>query len=67
MKILWDINVETEHVTVHRQPDIVIFEKKEKNALPIAIAIPGDVRVVKTEDKKVTKYQCFASEVKRLW
>ena len=67
VKILWDFNVEADHVIVHRQPDIVVLEKKEKKALLIDIAVPGDVRVEEKEEEKVTKYQCLAREVKRLW
>ena len=67
VKILWDFNVETDHVIVHRRPHIVVLEKKEKKALLIDIAVPGDVRVEEKEEEKVTKYQCLAREVKRLW
>ena len=45
VKILWDFNIEIDHVTVHRQPHIVVLEKKEKKALLIDVAVPGDVRV----------------------
>ena len=33
----------------------------------ILIGVPGDVRVEEKEEEKVTKYQYFAHEVKRLW
>ena len=52
---------------VHKWPHIMALEKKENNALLIDIAIPGDVRVEKKEEEKVTKHQCLAREVKRLW
>ena len=45
LKIIWDFNIETEHMMVHRRPDFMVIEKKEKNALPIHTAIPGDIRV----------------------
>ena len=53
VKILWDFNVETEHVIVHRRPDIVVLEK-EKKALLIDIAVPGDV-IEENEEEKVMK------------
>ena len=34
--------VQTQHVIIHQPPDIVILEQKEKNALLIDIAIPGE-------------------------
>ena len=57
VKILWDFNVETDHVIVHRRPDIVVLEKKEKKALLIDIAVPGDVIVEEKVEEKMTKYQ----------
>ena len=59
VKVLWDFNVESDHVIVHRRPDIVVLEKKEKNALLIDIAIPGNVRVAEKEEEKLMKYQCL--------
>ena len=67
MKILWDFNIEIGHMIVHRQPHIVVLETKEKNALLIHIAIPGDVRVEEKEEEKVMRYQYPAREEKRLW
>ena len=42
-EILWDFNVESERVSVHRRPDIVVLEKEERNVLLIDIDVPGDV------------------------
>ena len=67
VKILWDFNVKSDLVIVHRRPDIVFIEEKEKNALLIDIAVPGDDRVEEREEEKVMKYQCLAREAKRLW
>ena len=30
LKILWDINIETDHVIVHGRPDIVVLEKRRR-------------------------------------
>ena len=40
--------------------------QKEKNALSIDIAVPGDTGVEK-EEEKGKKYQCLARQVKSLW
>jgi len=32
VKILWDINIKTDHLIEHRQPDIVVVEKDNKMA-----------------------------------
>ena len=52
VKILWDFNVESEQVIVHRRPHIVLLEKKEKNTLLIDVAVPGDVRVEEKRERK---------------
>ena len=61
VKILGDFNVETDHMIVHRRPDIVVLEKKEKKALLIDI-VPGGVRVEEKEEEKLMKYQCLARQ-----
>ena len=45
VKIFRDFNVETDRVIVRSQPHIAVVEKKEKNALLIDIAVPGQLRV----------------------
>ena len=51
VKILWDFNIETDHLIGHRRPDIVVQEK-EKNTLLIDIAVTSDVRVEEEEEKE---------------
>ena len=41
--------------------------EEREDALLIDIAVAGDVRVEEKEEERVTKYQCLAHEVKRLW
>jgi len=57
VKILWNVglSIRTDHVIKHRRPDIVVVEKVNKMALLIDIAVPGDIRVEKKEQKKVDK------------
>ena len=45
LKILWDFNIQTDHLIVHRRPDIVVVNKKESTCDIIDIAINGDTRV----------------------
>ena len=64
VKILWDFNVETHHVIAQGQPHILAQEKKEKKALLIDIAVPGDVRA-EEEEEKVMKYQHLAVTISK--
>ena len=43
------------------------YRRKEKNALLIDIAVPGDARVEEKEEEKVMKCEYLTREVKRLW
>jgi len=44
VKILWDMNIQMDHVTEHRRPDIVVIDK-DKTVLLTDIAVPADARV----------------------
>ena len=66
-KILWDFNIQTDHVIEHRRPDVVVLDKHEKMCHLIDIAVPGDSRVEAKEKEKVQKYQDLARELRKLW
>ena len=42
VKILWNFNIQTDHVTQHRRPDIVVLYKTERKYHLIDIAVSGD-------------------------
>ena len=69
VKILWDFNIQTDHVIEHRRPDVVVLDKHEKMCHLIDIAVPGDSRVEakEKENEKVQKYQDLARELRKLW
>ena len=67
VKILWDFNIQTDHVIEHRRPDVVVLDKHEKMCHLIDIAVPGDSRVASKENEKVQKYQDLARELRKLW
>jgi len=63
VKILWDMNIQTDHVIEHRRPDIVVVDKHNKRALLIDIAVPADARVEEKEQEKMDRYQDLAREL----
>jgi len=67
VKILWDMNIQTDHVIEHRQPDIIVVDKDNKRELLIDIAVPADARVEEKEQERMDRYQDLARELKRLW
>ena len=67
MKVLRDINVQSDSVIEAKRPDIVPTDKKERKEIIIVIAVPADVRVGEKEREKVEKYQDLKREIGRLW
>ena len=45
VRLLWDVNIQCDHIIEARRPDIVVINKQEKSCLIIDIAILGDIRV----------------------
>ena len=66
-KILWDFNIQTDHVIEARRPDMIVIDKETKFAKIIDFAIPYDSRVNSKEVEKTEKYQDLAREIKKLW
>ena len=45
VKILWDFNIQTDHLIQHRRPDIVVLYKTERKYHRIDIDVSGDKRI----------------------
>lgn len=66
-KLLWDYDIQVDRTIKERRPDLVVVNKKAKEAWLIDVAIPGDSRVATKEIEKQVKYRDLAIEVQRLW
>ena len=68
LKILWDFNIQCDHVIECQTPDIVVMVlKKEKECKIIDIAVPGDCRISIKETEKVEKYEELKREIRKIW
>jgi hypothetical protein len=67
VKLLWDFNIQTDKIIEARRPDLILLDKEKKECQIIDIAIPGDTRVVRKEEEKITKYRELGFEIGRLW
>ena len=67
VKILWDFNIQTDHVIQHRRPNIVVLYKTERKYPLIDTAVPGDNRIELKEQEKIDNYSELRREVKKIW
>ena len=66
-KLLWDFNIQTDHLIQVRRPDIIMINKRKRIWKIIDFAVPADHRVNMKEGEKKYKYLDLAREFKKLW
>ena len=73
-KLLWDFDIQTNHLISARRPELIITKKKKKKKKKkqkkrsykiMDFAVPADRRVKLKESEKKDKYHDFAWEVKK--
>ena len=66
-KLLWDFNIQTDHLILARRPDLIIINKKKRICKIVDFAVPVDHRVNLKECEKKDKYLDLARWLKKLW
>ena len=66
-KLLWDFDIQTDHLISARRPDLIIIDKKKKICKIVDFAVPADHRIKLKEYEKRDKYLDLAIELKKLW
>ena len=66
-KLLWDFNIQTDHLIPARTPDLIITNKKKSICKIVDFAVPADHRINLKECEKKDKYFDLARELKKLW
>ena len=66
-KILWDMNIQTDHIIEESRPDMVVIDKAKNHCQIIDFAVPYDSRVEQKELEKKEKHQDLARELKKIW
>ena len=64
-KLLWDFNIQTDHLIPARRPDLIIFNKKERICKIVYFAVPVDRRINLKESEKKDKYLDLGRELKK--
>ena len=61
-KLLWDFEIQTDHLISTRRSDLVIINKKKENLSNCGLFVPADQRVKLKENEKRDKYQDLSRE-----
>ena len=65
-KLLWDFNIQTDHLIPTRRSDLIIISKKKKKTCKIVdFVIPADHRVKLKKSERKNEYLDLASELKK--
>ena len=66
-KLLWDFDIQTDHLILARIPDLIIINKNLRICKIVDLAVPADHRLKLKEFEKKDKYIDLARELKNLW
>ena len=66
-KLLWDFNIQTDHLIPARRPDLTIINNKKRICKSVNFAVPAGHRIRLKECEKKDKYLDLAREMKTLW
>ena len=66
--LLWDFNIQTDHLISARRPDLItINNEKKRTCIIVDFAVPADHWAKLKENEKKDKYLDLARELKKLW
>ena len=66
-KVLWDFNIQCDHVIEARRPDVMVVGKEDRVCKIINVTVPADCRVNAKESEKIEKYQDLKREITTMW
>ena len=66
-KLLWDFNIQTDHLIPARRPDHIIINKKKKKKICkiVDFVVPANHRIILKESEKKDKYINLAREFEK--
>ena len=65
-KLLWDFEIQTNHLISASQPDLIIINKKKWTCRNVDFAVSADHRLKLKESELKDKYHDLARELKKL-
>ena len=66
-KVLWDFNIQTDHLIPARRPDLIIINKRKRICKIVDFAVRAEHRINLKESEKKDKYLDLARELKKPW
>ena len=66
-KLLWDFNIQTDHLIPARRPDLIIINKKERTCKIVDFAVPADHRIKLKECEKGISTSTLLGNWKKPW
>ena len=66
-KLLWDFNIQTDHLIPTSRADLKIINEKKRICKIADFTVPADHRINLKEREKKDKYLDLARELKKLW
>ena len=64
-KLLWDFNIQTDHLIPARRPDLIIINKRKRICKIVDFAVPGDQRINLKENEQKDKNLDLTRELKK--
>ena len=55
-KLLWDFNIQTDHLIPARRPDLILINKRMRIYKIVDFAVPADHKINLKEGEKKVKY-----------
>ena len=66
-KLLWDFDIQTDHLITTRRPDLIIINKNKGTCKIIDLAVTADHRIKLKECEKKDEYLARELKKKKLW
>ena len=66
-KLLWDFDIQTDHLNPVRRPDLIVINKKKRTRKIADFAVQADHRIKLKECEKKDRYLDLARELEKLW
>ena len=64
-KLIWDFNIQKDHLILARRTDLIIIKKKKRFCKIVDFAVPADHRIILKENEKKDNYLDLGRELKK--